>query len=102
MLVRVVRPFKLRGEIVTPGMLLNVPDDSMEPLRGKVEFVTPMDKMQDEYFTLLTRWWQIDDDPTATDEEARGLLVQLDVLYQGLHRSGCKVPVRLPVERKAA
>lgn len=53
-----------------------------------------------EYLTLLARFWDLDDDPAATMNEARRLVDRLDELYRELFRQGRRVPVRLPVERR--
>jgi hypothetical protein len=87
---------------MTPGTLLNIPDDALPTLAGRVEPVE-VDRLQDEYFTLLSAWWKLDDDPESMSmDEARRLVDRLDELYQALHRQGGKVPVRLPLERRVA
>lgn len=63
---------------------------------------TELDRMEAEYFRYLKRFFEIDDDPAATIEEARDLLARLEVLFQELHRQGRKVPVWLPTGSKAA
>lgn len=37
--VKVIRPFKRRGEIVTPGTILEIPDDVLPKLAGMVELI---------------------------------------------------------------
>lgn len=58
-----------------------------------------LDRMEERYFLLLEKWWNVDEDPSITDDEVGQLLAQLDELYQWLHRHGRRVPVRLPTER---
>lgn len=59
-----------------------------------------LERLQQEYFALLRRFWQIDTDPAATMDEARRLVVRLDELYRTLCQAGRRVPVRLPLERR--
>lgn len=59
------------------------------------------ERMQQEYLALLARFWSLDDDPAATMDEARNIVVRLDALYQELHRLGRPVPVRLDMEGAA-
>lgn len=98
MLVEVVKPFTLRGQKVNFGAVLDVPEGSLESLKGKVKPIG-LAAAEREYFRALSRWWELDDDLEATKEEARRLSCRLDLLYQMLHRQGRKVPIRLPVER---
>lgn len=66
---------------------------------GKGNF--DLDRMEHEYFTLLARFWSIDDTPPGiSDEEADHVLARLDILFRELTRQGRKVPVRLPIERQ--
>jgi len=101
MLVEVTKSFKLRGQFLNVGAVLDVPEESLERLEGKV---APLGiaVAEREYFRALKRWWELDEDPSSTDDEAGRLLARLDELYRLLHRQGCKVPVRLPTERRAA
>jgi hypothetical protein len=62
--------------------------------------IDPLQEDETEYFRLLKRWEEIDDDPTATSEEARDLLASLEILFQELHRQGRNVPVKLPLEKR--
>ena len=102
MQVRVIEPFKIRGKLMTPGTVLNIPDGALTRLAGRVVPTEPasIEVMEAEYFTLLARYWTIDSDPTATMDEVRELVNRLDELFQALHRQGRKVPVRLPIERQ--
>lgn len=98
MLVEVAKPFKLRGQTLKVGTVLDVPEESLDRLGDKV---APLGiaVAEREYFRALSRWWELDADPAATDEEYERLLTRLDELYQMLHRQGRKVLVRLPLER---
>jgi hypothetical protein len=58
-----------------------------------------VDHLEFDYLQLLTRFWKLDDDPSATSENIHRLIGRLDELYQELHRQGRRVPVRLPLER---
>lgn len=59
-----------------------------------------VDDMEAEYFRLLERFYEIDEDTNGTHEqlleEARHLVVRLDELFQALNREGRMMPVRLP------
>ena len=101
MLVEVTKSFKLRGQLLNIGAVLDVPEESLERLEGKV---TPLGiaVAEREYFRALSRWWELDADKGATLDESRRLVARLDELYQMLHRQDCKVPVRLPTEGGAA
>lgn len=101
MLVEVAKPFKLRGQLLNVGAVLDVLEESLERLGDKVAPLG-IDTAEREYFRALSRFWSLDDDPAATMDEARRLLARLDELYQLLQHHGRKVPVRLPVERRAA
>ncbi|HOP39883.1 MAG TPA: hypothetical protein PLI53_02455, partial [Geobacteraceae bacterium] len=98
MLVEVSKSFKLRGQTLKVGTVLDVPEESLDRLGAKVAPIG-IAVAEREYFRALSRWWEIDEDPTITDDEARRLLARLDELYQMLHQQGRKVPVRLPLER---
>lgn len=102
MQVRVTEPFKIRGKLMTPGTVLNIPDEALTRLTGRVAPIEPasIEVMEAEYFTLLARYWTIDSDPTATMDEVRELVDRLDLLYRALRGNGRNPPVRLPVERK--
>ncbi|HOP40445.1 MAG TPA: hypothetical protein PLI53_05330 [Geobacteraceae bacterium] len=101
MLVETIKPFKLRGQPLNAGTILDIPEESLERFGDRI---APLGiaVAEREYFRALRRWWELDEDPAATDEESESLLARLDELYQMLHRHGRKVPVRLPVERAAA
>jgi len=103
MQVRVTEPFKIRGKLMTPGTVLNIPDEALTRLTGRVAPIEPasIEVMEAEYFTLLARWWNLDTDPDSmTMDEARELVNRLDELYQALRRNGVNPPVRLPVEKR--
>ena len=98
--VKVVKAFRIRGEIMNPGTLLNVSDDLLGKLGGKVEQMN-LEQMEAEYFRLLKRHWELDElGPDASFDECRENVNQLDRLFRELHRQGRKVPVRLPVQKK--
>lgn len=98
MLVEVVKQFKSRGQLVKVGTVLDVSEESLDRLGDRI---APLGVAvaESEYFRALSRWWDLDADPAATDEEYERLLARLDELYRMLHRQGRKVPVRLPLER---
>jgi hypothetical protein len=84
-----------------PGVFIDLDDlKSARLLQAGViaEADTDSGRMQDEYFTLLKRSFELNYDPAATMEEARRIVTRLGILYQELHAAGCKVPVRLPVQ----
>ena len=98
--VKVVKAFRIRGETMNPGTLLNVSDELLEKLSGKVEAMNP-EEIETEYFHLLKRHWQLDAlGPDASMDECRENVIQLDRLYRELNRQGRNVPVRLPIEKK--
>jgi hypothetical protein len=51
MQVRVTSPFKLRGELMNPGTLLNIPDEVLPKLAGRVE---PVELSPNS--SLLIKW----------------------------------------------
>lgn len=54
-----------------------------------------LNQMKAEYFRLLKRWGQVDDNPKITMDEVREMLLRLDELFQALNQAGKSVPVRL-------
>ena len=102
MLVEVKKSFRLRGQPLNVGAVLDVPEESLERFGGKVAPLG-LAVAEREYYRALKRWWELDADPSSTNQEALKLLARLDELYRLLHREGRKVPVRLPIEKiKAA
>lgn len=96
---------KIDGKQTTfhPGDTVNLPEGKAAKLiLAGVLKPANIEAMEQEYFTHLKRFWEIDDDPDATDEEAGYLVERLDYLFQTLHRQGRRVPVRLPVEKRKA
>jgi hypothetical protein len=86
-----------------PGDMIDLPEEKVKRLLlAGVLAPTEIEGMQAEYFTLLARFWEIDDDPNGTIDEARRIVARLNELYMELHRQGRQVPVRLPVERSKA
>jgi len=73
-------------------------DKATKLLLAGVIAPTDLEGQEHEYFTLLAHWW---DDATEElpDAEVERMLSRLDTLYRELHRQGCRVPVRLPVEK---
>lgn len=91
--------------IIPAGQIIEIPLSVTEKLKGKVEPLPgpDIDQMEAEYFRLLKRHWELDElGPDASMDECRESVNRLDRLYRELHRQGRKVPVRLPVERRAA
>jgi len=97
MKVRVTKKFLHRGQLIEPGTMLTIRDEDLPKVEHLVRPLS-VDEMQQEYFTLLAHWW---DDATEElpDAEVERMLSRLDTLYRELHRQGCRVPVRLPVEK---
>jgi len=101
MKVKVIKAFRAHGELMPVGTVLNIRDEDFTKLIGKVEPLN-LDQLEQEYSCLIRRFWSLDDDPTATMDEARRLVVWIDQIYRQLQRAGRRVPVRLPVERNQA
>ena len=102
MKVKVTAPFKIRGELMTPGTVLNIADEALTQLAGRVVPVEPVttEVMEAEYLHLLAAWWNLDVDPESMSmDQARQLVDRLDVLYRSLRSNGRNPPIRLPVER---
>jgi hypothetical protein len=100
----VTKPFstKIRNEhmVFHPGDTMDLTKEKATKLiLAGVINSTGLDEMAHEYSTLLRRFWEIDEDPAATMDESRRLVIRLDELYRALHQAGRRVPVRLPVER---
>jgi hypothetical protein len=103
---RILKKFTMKegGQVQTlpPGGFIDLDEAKAARLlqAGVItETDTDLGQMEKEYFKYLSRFWDLDDDPTATIEEARVLLARLEILFQELHRQGRRVPVRLPIER---
>jgi len=97
MRAEVIRPFKIRGELMPIGTMLDIRDEDYPRLYLKVVPIEPAtaDVMEAEYLTLLARYWTIDSDPTATMDEVRQLVQRLDALYRELARQGKTMLVRI-------
>jgi len=102
----VAKPFsaKIDGKQMTfrPRETVDLPEGKAAKLilAGMLKSAS-VEVMEQEYFTLLSRYFSIDDTPPGiSDEEADRVLARLDILFRELTRQGRKVPVRLPVEKR--
>jgi hypothetical protein len=73
-----------------------------KPAKSAKSVSSNLDLLEQEYFSLIRRFWSLDEDPDATTEEARQLVCWIDQIYWRLRQYGRRVPVRLPVERHQA
>lgn len=101
MKVKVIKAFRYRGQILEVGTVLTIRSGDYPRLYLLAAPAEPVSTeiIQAEYFSLLSRFWSLDDDPAVTMDEARRLVDRLDALYKQLHQAGRKVPIRLPIER---
>jgi len=85
-----------------PGDTVDLANDkATKLLLAGVIAPTDLEGQKHEYSMLLASYWQLDEDPDVTREEAFRLVGRLDELYRLLHRQGHTVPIRLPTERRA-
>lgn len=79
MLVEVVRRFRLKGQPLNVGSVLDVPEELLERFGDRIAplGITVAER---EYYRALERWWTIDDDPTVTAADAGRLLALLEEL----------------------
>lgn len=100
MKVRVTKKFLHRGQLIEPGTMLTIWDEDLPKVEHLVRPLS-VDETRQEYFTLLARW-QDNATDSLPDAEVGRMLSRLDALYRELHRQGCRVPVRLPVEKNSS